>query len=527
MRRFEKRVPSDELPRRVLVIDEQPDHFVLMREALESSEPPFEVIDETGSDPPSVIVVSLSTERKHAFEVLGRVESEVGSLPIVAVSDGEDRWSVSELGGSHTGLLLDKRAGLGFLGELPEVVQRAYRSAQLASRDKSRMEGVITDDDAEQNDASMSRMHEGSAILAGSLALTLSEVLRGLGPAGALVGERGAADPVLGKYLESLRKTVYRAEAVARRIANICGVSEGRFRRRRLRPEALPILRERVWREWAFDGPVLDVEGDDKAPAIDVSPSLMGTALDALVRQAIIDAGKHGRVLISIDRAIFDDQVARRHRGARSGRYALIRIVAWQEEGQDDAGEIRSAETSRPRETASELAMVAAKAHGGYVVTTSDPVPPMISKVEIFLPAARSRVSLGAAEQRKSSVLVVDDEQQIRKIAGGYLDAAGFDVDFAESGVAAVEKYRKGFRYDLVLLDMRMEPVGGLETYRRLLEVDPGIAVVITSGQVPRRDLEDALALGAFGFLPKPFRYDEITTMVEAALGSPSESDYD
>jgi two-component system KDP operon response regulator KdpE len=118
---------------------------------------------------------------------------------------------------------------------------------------------------------------------------------------------------------------------------------------------------------------------------------------------------------------------------------------------------------------------------------------------------------------RQNSVLIVDDESSLRKALCSSLTASGFSVGEARSGEEALETVQQT-PFDLVLLDINMPGVGGIEACRRLREISPNLAIVM----VTVRELEDdkvrALEVGADDYVTKPFRYRELTARLRAVL---------
>jgi two-component system, cell cycle sensor histidine kinase and response regulator CckA len=105
-------------------------------------------------------------------------------------------------------------------------------------------------------------------------------------------------------------------------------------------------------------------------------------------------------------------------------------------------------------------------------------------------------------------------------MARDILENAGYEVVTAVDGVDALEVYRREWgRVDLVLLDMVMPRMGGLETYRRLLGMDRTTRVLLCSGFADNDKAQKAIKEGALGLLQKPFTMSELLSRIDRALG--------
>lgn len=114
-------------------------------------------------------------------------------------------------------------------------------------------------------------------------------------------------------------------------------------------------------------------------------------------------------------------------------------------------------------------------------------------------------------------VLIIDDEQNIRFILERTLKREGYLLDTAEQGAEAIEKLRKG-SYDLVLLDLYMEPVGGLQVLEAIRELGTNIVVIILTAHSSVESAVEALRLGAFDYLFKPSTPEVIRQRVRDGL---------
>jgi two-component system, OmpR family, KDP operon response regulator KdpE len=113
-------------------------------------------------------------------------------------------------------------------------------------------------------------------------------------------------------------------------------------------------------------------------------------------------------------------------------------------------------------------------------------------------------------------ILVVDDDPQIRRVMRVTLTGQGYEVDDAKSGDLALEKLRQE-RFDLVLLDMNMPGMGGLETCRAI-RAQSEIAIVMLTVRDAESDKVDALDAGADDYVTKPYNVPELLARIRAAL---------
>jgi two-component system chemotaxis response regulator CheY len=117
----------------------------------------------------------------------------------------------------------------------------------------------------------------------------------------------------------------------------------------------------------------------------------------------------------------------------------------------------------------------------------------------------------------KARILVVDDSGLARRRARTILEGAGFEVLEAEDGMAAIESYFMA-KPDLVLLDLVMKGMYGLDVLSKLRELDPAAKVIVVSADVQTSSHDMVTDAGASGFVVKPFEPDEIVAKVTSTL---------
>jgi len=117
----------------------------------------------------------------------------------------------------------------------------------------------------------------------------------------------------------------------------------------------------------------------------------------------------------------------------------------------------------------------------------------------------------------KAQILVVDDSGFARRTLRQILEAAGHAVVEANNGQDALEHYFLK-KPDLVLLDMVMEGMNGLEVLTKLRELDPSARVVLATADIQSSTRQETQAAGASGFLTKPFNAEEVLNTVSHVL---------
>ncbi|HSH46910.1 MAG TPA: sigma-54 dependent transcriptional regulator, partial [Longimicrobiales bacterium] len=115
------------------------------------------------------------------------------------------------------------------------------------------------------------------------------------------------------------------------------------------------------------------------------------------------------------------------------------------------------------------------------------------------------------------SVLIVDDEANIRRMLRGLLEAEGYHVAEAADGGAGVESAATGDP-DVVLMDLAMPRLDGMTALQRLAERRPEIPVVMMSGRATLKDAVEATRLGAFHFIEKPLAPEAVLATVSGAV---------
>jgi two-component system cell cycle sensor histidine kinase/response regulator CckA len=173
------------------------------------------------------------------------------------------------------------------------------------------------------------------------------------------------------------------------------------------------------------------------------------------------------------------------------------------------------------------LAMVfgIVKSHNGHITCYSEPgsgttfkiyLPAIIQKIEQDVAATREMPAFGT-----ETILLVDDEDSIRKMGEQFLTEARYKVLTANNGREAVEVYRSNRdEVALVLLDLIMPDIGGKQCLEELLKINSKVKVVIASGYSVNGQARDVMDCGAKGFVSKPYGMRDLLEVVRRVLDS-------
>src|SRR5690349_9526121 len=122
------------------------------------------------------------------------------------------------------------------------------------------------------------------------------------------------------------------------------------------------------------------------------------------------------------------------------------------------------------------------------------------------------------------NILLVDDEPGMVRYIRTLLEVDDYTVETASTGEEALQRVEKGLRPDLVLLDLLMPGIDGLQTLEQLRQLVPGMKVVMLSCVSDTRKVVQAIRLGAHDYLTKPFQKSELDTVLDQCLGKNQEN---
>jgi CheY-like chemotaxis protein len=158
------------------------------------------------------------------------------------------------------------------------------------------------------------------------------------------------------------------------------------------------------------------------------------------------------------------------------------------------------------------------KKHGGYIIADSELGAG--TTVNFYLPASEKPVPAKEGEEERlpvgeGKVLVMDDEDSVREVAGDILAQMGYEVAFAKDGAEAIERYKKanetGRPFDAVIMDLTVPGgMGGREALQVLLAIDPEVKAIVSSGYSKDPVMAEFRKHGFKGVVAKPYRIQEL-----------------
>jgi len=129
----------------------------------------------------------------------------------------------------------------------------------------------------------------------------------------------------------------------------------------------------------------------------------------------------------------------------------------------------------------------------------------------------QTQEKIGTQQELHPQILVMEDDLNVAKGLEMVLTEEGYDVYLAGTGKLAIEAFRKG-HYDLLVADIRLPDINGMEIIREVKETSPETEVIAISGYATTSIAVEAMKLGVRDFLPKPFTEAEIKLTVNESL---------
>lgn len=129
---------------------------------------------------------------------------------------------------------------------------------------------------------------------------------------------------------------------------------------------------------------------------------------------------------------------------------------------------------------------------------------------------SRLEEEMGSASKEK--ILIVDDEEAIRCLFVEALEELGYSCEVAKNGLECLEKFYRDKDYDVVLLDVQMPQLNGIETLKKLKSYAPDLSVIMVSASREIENVRVALKEGAYDYIFKPFNITDVDAVIKRAM---------
>ncbi len=115
-------------------------------------------------------------------------------------------------------------------------------------------------------------------------------------------------------------------------------------------------------------------------------------------------------------------------------------------------------------------------------------------------------------------LLLVDDEVSFVNVLSKRITRRGIDVTSAYSGSEAIQIFRRQ-EFDVVVLDLKMEDMDGIEVLKIFKKMDPEITVIMLTGHGSEKSAREGIKFGAFDYLTKPYEFEDLIQKIKEAIG--------
>ncbi len=415
-----------------------------------------------------------------------------------------------------------------FAQELLSVVQMLARTC-LACLEVEKRKRSEQEREKLQAQLAQAQKMESIGILAGGIAHDFNNLLHAMGGNLELLDMKIPDDHPGKKRVKTIQKSMDRAAHLVRQMLLFSRKADIRTQVLDLNQEihnAAILLEQSIPRMIS-----IELILDENAWSINADPIQVDQVLLNLGTNAADAMPDGGRLIIETANAALDQDFVRIHTGAKPGKYVLMTVsdtgFGMDKKTRDQVFDPFFTTKEVGKGTGLGLASTygIVKAHEGYILCYSEPGQGTAFK--IYWPAAEQgeiepgeiQTDQAVSQDGTETILVVDDDDQIRELTSEVLEDSGYQVISASSGEQALEVFRKKYRdIDLVLMDLNMPGMGGSQCTRKMMILDPSVRVLVASGYSANGHGKAALEFGAKGFISKPFQVDQLLAKVRQVL---------
>ncbi|MFH1136119.1 MAG: ATP-binding protein [Pseudomonadota bacterium] len=374
-----------------------------------------------------------------------------------------------------------------------------------------------------------SQKMEAVGTLASGIAHDFNNILQAISGNVQILCQRKQPPRKAGKHLVEIDFAVQRARRLVHRLLTFGRKTETRIESldpKKALEGALMILERTLPRDISLE---LDIPFDIRAVRGDA------TQLEQILMNLVVNARDAlpggGRISVALENRRLDEETCRSLPAPAPGDYVLLTVadngVGIDQETMEHIFEPFFTTKGVGQGAGLGLSVVfgIVQAHRGHIACESRPGEG--TTFTVYLPAGEAGEETSARPRKKrrrlkkggETILLVDDEEAIIEVAGEALENAGYRTLVADCGEKALEMIEsKKERVDLVMLDLGMPGMGGVNCLKRLVKIRPGLKVIIASGYSDHRQVQETLSLGAACFINKPYRLADVVSRVREVL---------
>jgi signal transduction histidine kinase/CheY-like chemotaxis protein len=481
-----------------------------------------------------IVVVVLLASSLVAFVLAARLEGRI-THPILkllmTVKQVTERKDYAVRADRQGGVEFSALAQ-GFNEMLSQIQSRDAELQKARNELEARVHERTRELQKKEEQLLQSQKMEAVGRLSGGLAHDFNNLLSAVLGFAELALTQPNLDPRTREFLEEIQKAGQQSAALTNQLLAIS-------RQQLLQPVLLDLnalvedLKHAVAR-LVGDGIRLDVKLDPGLPHVKADPAPLRQVLLHLVTNAREAMPQGGQMTVETSEETLAQPLTWRNETVPAGRYARLSVA---DTGSGISPEVQThlfepffngRGRTLDRTTGLGLSTVygIVKQSGGHVVVESK--QGQGATFSVYLPAEgdaavrrSTTVHLPVARKQGTTVLLVEDEAMVRKLAGEVLRRSGFQVEEATQGREALDRFaEQPDRYDLVLTDVVMPIMGGRELAEEISKLSPGTKILFMSGYTDDIELHDEARKRRIPLIPKPFSAAALAAKVKEMLGA-------
>lgn len=404
-----------------------------------------------------------------------------------------------------------------------ELEQRGHQLEEL----NSQLSQALLDLRAKEEQLIQSEKMAGIGTLASGIAHDFNNMLGAILGAAELLKGKVSGNPSLLRYCEMIDNAGTRSAGLVRQLLQFSQKNIMSFRTVSLNDvirETVFMLERSIGKETLIELALDDDLDPVKADEHQMQQVLMNLALNA--RDAMPTGG---RIRISTESSLLDAAFCRSRKDLSPGLYVHLVV---EDTGTGIASEnlnkifepfFSTKEVGKGMGLGLAVVYGIVQRHDGHIEVESKPGG---TTFRVFLPAIKTPLEIpsevttpSALARSHGNILLVDDETLVLQAHAEFLESIGYKVLQACDGRTAVEAFRNRHKdIDLVILDMAMPGMDGVDTLRELQAISPAVSALFVSGYSDETRFRTALSQGALGFIRKPFNHHEFSKQVKDVI---------